>query len=165
MLRSSTLVLVLAVLLSACILTGATPSVATEYQITAHSYNDDALSDFQIIYSNNDFDYPTARLSDPGDPDTIIQFSKVRSGTDWFDVILKTPGYGETDPPTSGTGGYDWWFGHSNPELTDYIEINSKYWTYSQIARAPIVPLPPTLLLFGSGLLGLGALGWRRKRG
>jgi hypothetical protein len=26
-------------------------------------------------------------------------------------------------------------------------------------------PLPPSALLLGSGLLGLGLLGWRRKRG
>jgi hypothetical protein len=27
-----------------------------------------------------------------------------------------------------------------------------------------VVPIPPTALLLGSGLLGLGVLGWRRKR-
>ena len=26
-------------------------------------------------------------------------------------------------------------------------------------------PVPPSVLLLGSGLLGLGALGWRRRRG
>jgi hypothetical protein len=146
MFRPVTLTLVTTVLLSACILTGATPSGAvTEYQITAFSINPNNQSDFQILYSDNDNDWPEGRLSDPGNPDTIIHFSEVRVGTVWFDVILKTPGYGDTLPPTEGTGGYDWWFGHSDPELTDYIGINSKYWTYSQIARAPIV------------------LGWRRK--
>ncbi len=29
---------------------------------------------------------------------------------------------------------------------------------------ADAVPLPPSVLLLGSGLLGLGAMGWRRKR-
>ena len=33
------------------------------------------------------------------------------------------------------------------------------------IADAATVPLPPSVLLLGSGLLGLGALGWRRRRG
>jgi len=28
----------------------------------------------------------------------------------------------------------------------------------------PAVPLPPTLFLLGSGLLGLGAVGWGRRR-
>ena len=163
MLRSATLALVVAVLLSVCILTGATPSAATtEYSITASSINPSSQSDFRVVYSDNDADWPTARLSDPGNPDTIIQFSEVRIGTVWFDLILMTPGYGTTNPPTEGSGGYDWWFGHSDPKLTDSIGINSKYWTYSQLARAPIVPLPPTLFLFGSGLLGLA--GWRMFR-
>jgi hypothetical protein len=31
-------------------------------------------------------------------------------------------------------------------------------------ADATTAPLPPSVLLLGSGLLGMGLLGWRRKR-
>jgi hypothetical protein len=45
-------------------------------------------------------------------------------------------------------------------------------WAYENVAGAPIlagqttggaVPLPPSVLLLGSGLMGLGLFGWRRK--
>ena len=36
--------------------------------------------------------------------------------------------------------------------------------SFDYAAIAP-TPVPPTLLLFASGLAGLGLLGWRRKRG
>jgi hypothetical protein len=36
---------------------------------------------------------------------------------------------------------------------------------FGQLIPDPIsTPLPPSVLLLGSGLLGLGLLGWRRKR-
>jgi len=34
-----------------------------------------------------------------------------------------------------------------------------------EVNAIDIVPLPPSLFLLGSGLLGLGALGWRRQQG
>ncbi|MGC2693984.1 MAG: VPLPA-CTERM sorting domain-containing protein, partial [Desulfobaccales bacterium] len=35
---------------------------------------------------------------------------------------------------------------------------------YVTVPTIPAVPLPPTALLFGTGILGLGMLGWRRKK-
>ena len=40
---------------------------------------------------------------------------------------------------------------YSDNGKTPYLQVNT-------------VPLPPAVLLLSSGLLGLGALGWRRKR-
>ena len=45
-------------------------------------------------------------------------------------------------------------------------------WAYEDVAGATIlagqttggvVPLPPSILLLGSGLMGLGLFGWRRR--
>jgi hypothetical protein len=41
----------------------------------------------------------------------------------------------------------------------DYLQINVK-----SDVDPPAVPIPPTALLLGSGLLGLVGLGWRRKK-
>jgi hypothetical protein len=35
---------------------------------------------------------------------------------------------------------------------------------FGSTSQFSVVPLPPTALLFASGLAGLGLLGWRRKR-
>ena len=60
------------------------------------------------------------------------------------------------DGPTSviiGPGVYDLW----------YAEVNGLPATL-QATSTPVVPLPGALPLFASGLVGLGLLGWRRKR-
>jgi|WetSurMetagenome_2_1015567.scaffolds.fasta_scaffold210201_1 hypothetical protein len=48
-------------------------------------------------------------------------------------------------------------FGSDN-SASSYVHVNDFSFNVTT------VPLPPTVLLLGSGLLGLGAAGWRRKR-
>ena len=77
--------------------------------------------------------------SDPLDP-TILYYDKTLPQNAYLGGLDYTlaSGYGELrwDPP-----------GGPQPDLTSPV------------------PVPPSLLLLGSGLLGLGALDWRRKRG
>jgi len=54
-----------------------------------------------------------------------------------------------------------WWFGVEDLPVgsgsdNDYNDMVVKVST--------VVPLPPTLMLLGSGMLGLAVLGWRRRR-
>ena len=47
----------------------------------------------------------------------------------------------------------------------DLIDNSNELSGYGIIERNAVVPLPSTILLLGSGLMGLGALGWRRRKG
>jgi hypothetical protein len=54
--------------------------------------------------------------------------------------------------------------GHEHYEITGYSEYNITTGKYDTTQYFP-TPLPPSVLLLGSGLLSLGFLGWRRKDG
>jgi len=54
---------------------------------------------------------------------------------------------------TIGPGVYDLWYAEVNGLPADLL-----------VTSTPVVPLPGALPLFASGLVGLGLLGWRRKR-
>jgi hypothetical protein len=45
------------------------------------------------------------------------------------------------------------------------FDFNFVFYDPSPLASTITVPLPPSVFLLGSGLLGLGLLGWRRKQG
>jgi hypothetical protein len=51
-----------------------------------------------------------------------------------------------------------------DPAQTIFIEATGGLGEISKTGSASFVPLPPGFVLLGSGLLGLGAVGWRRRR-
>jgi hypothetical protein len=69
-------------------------------------------------------------------------------GSGWTEFATCNPGFTST-PLNFGIEGYD-------------PDGNSLSF---QVDQVDLVPLPPSLFLLGSGLLGMGALGWRRQQG
>jgi len=49
----------------------------------------------------------------------------------------------------------------SGVDRLDFVNGSGHWWLVDNIN---VVPLPPTALLLGSGLLGLVGLGWRRRK-
>ncbi len=66
------------------------------------------------------------------------------------------------DTPSNYTGpvGYDFALFYLRPEIT-IMQSNGNIETYG---LAQVVPIPPTLILMGSGLLGIAGIGLRRKK-
>jgi hypothetical protein len=134
---------------------GAAPVQATTYLFTATSVYPLAASDFTLTYEDSGVD-PRFSIGELGSFSGVVL---------WWNfvwtpcpTILAVPSYDAgISPFTDGEAGPTWTFARG----VDGYPLNwlTNSWTYEQ---TEVVPLPPSVFLLGSGLLGL--LGWRRFR-
>jgi hypothetical protein len=100
-----------------------------------------------------------------GGPDAVTQVTGDFSVTGLFQVLYGSTWYSFNDlfnalSTTTNCGSI------SSPAGCTLTNLNGQFW-YTDPPPADIggaVPLPAALPLFASGLVGLGLLGWRRKR-
>jgi hypothetical protein len=100
---------------------------------------------------------------------TGLTFYKNWSGYEQtYAILLGVPTSGTVStnpPPVSGNSGDFWNFGNVPPyPATLNFLGDAQAWTYEQSQVGTVVPLPGSLLLLGTGLLGLAAYR-RRKQG
>jgi hypothetical protein len=158
--------ILLALMLVTFALTSFTPAQAsTTYDFVAtHKPSYPTAGDFSLQYVDVDGD---ARFSlnelVPG------SFSHVRfesSPTHWavYGTLYNVPSYSAVDSPYTD-GSNTWMFSDLlawEGDVWAMANCSSSIYTYTQAAAA--VPLPASVLLLGSGLAGLGAVGWRRRK-
>jgi hypothetical protein len=93
----------------------------------------------------------------------------------WYSVLGATGGYtfaenyvstNSSQAPGYYYSGSPYSQGDSTEAASAYVSDNAQGSYYTNYAfTGSAVPLPPSVFLLGSGLLGLAGLGWRRKRG
>jgi len=71
--------------------------------------------------------------------------------------------YGVTHGNASNPGTLYYLTIPDTPGNVTAIKVGTNTGAYAAWGMTAVVPLPTSALLLGSGLLGLGAVGWRRK--
>jgi hypothetical protein len=107
------------------------------------------VSSFTIRYSDND----NSGLFNP-DNDTVLYFSNMTDGIHTYSHVVESPLAGYYNPPC--TDGRDGVWAFANGGGTNYFDPSD--WLVSCHAA----PLPPSLIMLGSGLIGL-AVARRQK--
>jgi len=107
--------------------------------------------------------YMSGNYIGAGGPGTTKSL-EVRAGGQQTTIAYVNPGgWSVTDPKWEEKA---WTFTASTAERLKFVSLeNSNRGPIIDNVAVTLVPLPPTLLLLGTGLLGLGFLEWRKKRG
>jgi hypothetical protein len=129
-------------------------AVTAPYSLEATSLAPWEWSDFSVSWTDNNHDgqFQASELETGGFSGvTYLPFA-------WFYERLEAVPVQSSQSPYTGGTALEWSFVGPMGSMT----ADPSMWSYtSDAAQAPI---PASALLMGSGLAGLGLLGWRRKR-
>jgi len=139
------------------------PGVAPAAMVAANTYSLEASS--QVPWEWTDFSVAWTDANHDG----LLQLGEVLAGGFsgitylpfvWFHEQLEAVPFHSAQSPYTGGSAPEWVFsGAMGPTGAD-----SSLFSYNRVVLSP-APIPASALLLGSGLVGLGLLGWRRQRG
>jgi len=125
----------------------------TSYRLEAATQNPQEWSSFSVVWTDEIVEDGLLQLGEEKEFSGVFYF-----GVFSYEQISVVPGYDASESPFTGGSGTVWEFtGTGGITLPPPDRTN---WDYTR----SVVPLPASALLLGSGLLGLGLLGWRKKR-
>lgn len=114
------------------------------YDLTAYTKSPNIISDFMVQYVDRDGDKRV------GPNDLVFDFSGVTINGEVFSKLTAIPRYSaDVSPYTNGPDTvFSWQFKSSSGDIQNFVEWD---FTYGQTP----VPLPPSALLLGTGLISL----------
>jgi hypothetical protein len=160
------------------------PEVVGSWEQTFRWYpppdNIDKIESFIVLSSATDFEAPGLKDFTNGwvigtlvNPDYTIAQGAAASAPFTFKSVytadLDVPFYQDFIGSFNGSVSEAWrfhWLGSNGSrwELVTGVDIKDQIVSGSMLENRSAVPLAPSVLLLGSGLLGLGILGWSRRK-